>query len=94
MTQLVVRHKVADYGKWKTVFDEHDATRKASGCKGYQLVRNVDDPNELIVVMEWDDLKNAREFAGSEDLREIMGRAGVTDAPDVYFCDTLEQRSS
>ncbi|CAG0952353.1 hypothetical protein METP3_00289 [Methanosarcinales archaeon] len=34
MTYLLVRHKDKDYTKWKTVFDEHSATRKASGSKG------------------------------------------------------------
>ena len=34
MTYLLVRHKDKDYTKWKTVFDEHSATREASGSKG------------------------------------------------------------
>ncbi len=44
MAYLPVRHKVKDYSMWKTVFDEHAATRKASGSNGGR--RNTDNPNE------------------------------------------------
>jgi len=45
MAYLLVRHKVKDYSKWKTVFDEHAATRKASGSKGGRPFRNADNPD-------------------------------------------------
>ena len=92
MPYMVVRHKVEDYAKWKPIFDEHGATRKASGSKGALLLRNADDPNELVIVMEWDSLARAKEFAGSQNLREVMGRAGVVDHPDIYFCDETEHQ--
>ena len=31
MTYVLVIHKVEDYAKWKTVYDEDGATRKAKG---------------------------------------------------------------
>jgi hypothetical protein len=39
----------------------------------------------LVILLEWDDLEKARQFAQSEDLRQTMQRAGVLDQPDVYF---------
>ncbi len=45
MPYILVRHKVEDYAKWKPVFDEHGAARKAIGSKGGYLFRNIDDPN-------------------------------------------------
>jgi hypothetical protein len=32
-----------------------------------------------------------RRFAGSDDLRETMQRAGVADQPDIYFLEEVEQ---
>jgi len=46
MTYLLVRHKVEDYAKWKPVFDEHGAARKAGGSKGARVFRFIDNPNE------------------------------------------------
>ena len=83
MPYLVVRHKVEDYARWEPFFDEHGATRAANWSKGGQLLRNADDPNELVVIFEWDDLANARRFAESEDLRQKMQQAGVADQPDI-----------
>ena len=90
MPYLLVRHKVEDYERWKPGFDEHGTTREASGGKGGYLFRNVEDPNETVILLEWDDLENARRFAQSEDLRETMQRVGVVDHPDIYFLEKVE----
>ena len=90
MPDVLVRHKVEDYATWKPIFDEHGATRKAGGSKGGHLFRSADDPNELVILFEWDDLEKARQFVQSEDLREAMQRAGVADQPDIYFLDKIE----
>ena len=91
MPWIFVRHKVEDYAKWKSVFDEHGATRKAIGSKGGYLFRNIDDPNEVVMFIEVDDLEKAREFIQSEDLREAMQRSGVDDQPDVYLLDEVDR---
>jgi len=54
-------------------------------------LRNAEDPNELVILLEWDSVENARRFANADDLREAMQRAGVADQPDVYFLEEVEQ---
>jgi heme-degrading monooxygenase HmoA len=93
MPYVLIRHKVEDYAKWKPVFDEHGATRKASGSKGGHLFRNADDPNEVVIIFEWDTMEKARQFVQSEDLGQAMKRSGVSDQPDVYFLDEVERVS-
>ncbi len=90
MPYLLVRHKVEDYARWKPLFDAHGTTRQASGCRGGQLFRNANNPNELVILFEWDNLENARQFTQSSDLREVMQRAGVIEQPDVYFLEAVE----
>ncbi len=87
MSYVLIRHKVKDYASWKPVFDEHGSARQAAGSKGGHLFRSADDPNEVIAILEWDDIKKARDFVGSPDLRQAMEQAGVTDQPDIYFLD-------
>jgi len=87
---MFVRHNVEDYERWKPVFEEHGSTRRESGSKGVRLFRNADAPNETVILIEWDDLENARRFTQSEDLRETMERAGVADEPDIYFLEEDE----
>ncbi len=54
-------------------------------------MRNADYSNELVILLEWDSLENARRFANADDLREAMQRAGVADQPDVYFLEEVER---
>jgi heme-degrading monooxygenase HmoA len=91
MPSLLMRHRVADYPAWKAAFDEHGITRHANGSQGGRLFRDVADPNEILVLLEWDDLERARLFADSDDLREAMARAGVTDRPDIWFLEDVER---
>jgi quinol monooxygenase YgiN len=90
MPYLLVRHQVEDYARWKPLFDQHGLTRQRNGCRGGQLFRNSNNPNELLILFEWDNLERARQFAQSPDLRETMQRAGVIDQPDVYFLEKVE----
>jgi heme-degrading monooxygenase HmoA len=66
-----------------------ERARQGAGLKELHLLRNVDDPNEVIIFLEAEDLQRAKDFAASADLREKMQATGVTDRPDIYF---LEER--
>lgn len=93
MTSVLVRHKVKDYEKWKIVFDEHSNFRKENGSKGGHLFRNANDPNETVIIFEWDNLENAKKFVQSENLKEAMKKAGVTGKPTIYFLEEIEKLS-
>ena len=88
--QILVRHKVRDYEAWKRVFDDHSTTRASHGSKGGRLFRNADDASEVFMLLEVEDLDRARDFITSDDLREKMAEAGVTDQPDIYLLDPEE----
>jgi hypothetical protein len=85
MPVLLIRHRVADYETWERLFIEHDSTRRAYGCQGGRLFRSSVDPNETLTLLEWDDLGRARLFAQSDDLLDVIRRAGVADKPDLWL---------
>ena len=87
MLHLLVRHKVSDFSKWKSAYDAHSPARKEVGLKEEHLLRNMDNPNEVILLFEVNDLQKAKEFSASAGLREAMQNAGVVDKPDIYFLD-------
>ena len=93
MPCLLIRHKVEDYPAWKAVFAEHESTRRANGSQGGWLFRNADDPHEVLLLLEWDDLERARLFLDSDDLQEAMTRAGVTDRPDIWFLEEVGRQA-
>ena len=85
MPYLLVRHKVADFSRWKPAYDAHLSARQKAGLKEEHLLRNIDDPGEVIILFEAEDLQKAKEFGASSDLRATMQKAGVIDKPDIYF---------
>ena len=82
MVLFAVRIKVGDYAKWKAVFDESEPIRRAAGSTGVNhIYRDVDDPNTLTLMMEWDTAEKARAFMNDPALRERQQRAGALGAP-------------
>jgi uncharacterized protein (DUF1330 family) len=90
---FLVRSKVEDYAKWKPVFDEMGTTRKAASSNGGYVFRNINNSNEIVVLLEFEDLRKARQFAESEDLKQAMQRAGVVDKPDIYLLEETDRPS-
>ena len=86
MAYILIRQKVESYPKWRPAFNEQAADRQAAGQVGEpQVFRSGDDPWEVLVLMEWDELERARQFAASDSLKEAMQNAGVTDDPTFTF---------
>ncbi len=85
MVHILVRHRVKDYAKWKDAFDEHADVRKMAGSKGGRLFREEKDPNNVAILLEWDDMARARIFFESGDLKRVMERAGVADRPEIFY---------
>ncbi len=92
MPSMFIKHGVADYAKWKSAFDEHEAMRRENGTTGHSLHRDADDPNVIIAVLRVSDLNRAKEFASSEELRSTMERAGVQGPPEIWFADDVEEK--
>ena len=89
---MFVRHRVADYARWKPVFDEHEAARREHGMMAHSLHRDADDPNVIIIALRVRDVRRAKEFAASESLRSAMERAGVQGPPDIWFAEDIEDK--
>lgn len=85
MAYVLVRHKVEDFAKWKAGYDDHAGVRKDAGLTEVHLLRNIDSPNEVVILFAAEEVEKARAFAASQDLQEIMQNVGVVDKPDIYF---------
>ena len=85
MATLLVRHTVSDYASWRKVYDEFDATRRAKGVTSHGVYQLDGNPNDVTVYHEFDTMEAAKAFAGSQELREAMQRAGVQGPPAIWF---------
>ena len=93
MASMFLRLRVADYAKWKPVFDERERARREQGFTGHSLHHAAGDANDIIIAFRVNDLYRAKQFANSEDLRTTMQRAGVEGPPGFWFAEDIEDKS-
>jgi hypothetical protein len=91
---ILVKHPVKDYNAWKPVYMAHDSMRNAYGITKLGIGRGLEDTNMVLVINEISDLQKAKDFAGSADLKDAMGRAGVTGAPTINYVDVVRNDTS
>ena len=72
MAYVLIEHKVGDYETFKKVYVDDAERRQRLGSLGGHVYRTSDDPGNVIIMLEWDTIENAREFAGSLELEQAM----------------------
>ena len=75
MAYLMGRASVEDYAAFRKGFDGAEEERKAAGALGSSVFQSVDDPNEVIVEIEFSTADAAKAYMNSEGLRERQQRA-------------------
>lgn len=85
MITVLVRHKVADFTRWKSVFDGALDLRRERGEQQYKLFHDVNDPNDLTVVVEFKHRNEAEAFFQATDIAEQMQKAGVIGTPQITY---------
>ena len=93
MPYLFVRHKTEDYATWKSAFDKFSPIRKAAGEESYQICHVAGDPNDVVVINEWDSIDNLQKFLQSQELKEAMRQAGVSEQPEIHILELIEKGS-
>ena len=59
MTILRIQHRIQNFDVWKKAFDADPIERKKKGVRRYRVYRPADDPNMVIVDLEFDNSKDA-----------------------------------
>jgi hypothetical protein len=95
MTTLHVENTVHDFDEWKGVFDKFDRVRSESGMRSYRLQQYVDQPNKVIVDMEFATLEDAESFRLKlEQIRTTpQSKAQLVEAAAPMLLTTVEQRA-
>ena len=81
MPYMMARASVEDYASFRTSFDSAEGMRAAAGALSSAVYQSVDDPNEVVIHVEFPTVEAAKAFEASEELREAQQRGGVTAPP-------------
>lgn len=91
---MIVKQKVANYAKWKTLYDTRDSLRHANGLSSYIVGRGMSDSNMVIVILRMADVNEAKELAGSTEMKERMRKSGVIGTPSFEYLDVVMNDST
>ena len=81
MPYMMARATVEDYATFRETFDGALEMRKSAGALGSKVYQSADDPNEVIIAIEFPTVDAAKAFQGSQELRETRQRAGLKEPP-------------
>ena len=87
MTYMLCRNRVADYSKWKAVFDSNAEAGRGAGLKLVNLRRAVDEPNNVFFMFEVANMDSAREFISNPEAAESGKVSGVVDG-EMHFVES------
>ncbi len=88
MFMLAVKHQVADYAAWKTVYDAFPPTK--AGAKFSRVNRGTDDANDVLVVAGFATAGDAKAFMSNAELGAAMAKAGVVGKPRFELYEQIE----
>ena len=91
MPQVLVKMKVKDFAKWKPVFDTGKEIRQGRGSKGGRVYRSTADPNQVVILFDWDTADKASQFFKSDILKQRLQQGGVMGGLDLTILEEVEK---
>ena len=76
MYMLRIEHPVPNYVGWKQAFDSDPVGRQKSGVRRYQILRPIDNPNYVMIDLEFDTMAQAEALLAA--MRVVWGKVEGT----------------
>ena len=90
-TIALVRHRVADFDAWRREYDGFAPIQAEHGVHAHQVLRSIENPNDVIVTHTFDSPEAAKAFFAMPELKEAMSKAGVNaDSVQISYFDEIE----
>ena len=90
-TIALVRHRVADFDAWKKMYDGFAPIQAEHGVQDHEVLRSIENPNDVIVTHTFDSLEGARDFFAMPELKEAMSQGGVNaESVEISYFDQVE----
>jgi hypothetical protein len=84
MSTIFRRVRVADYERFRAVYDAGTPAREAGGMHNEQMFRNPNDANDILFMTTVDNIDQARAYGQSDEVRERQRAAGLLELSNYY----------
>ena len=88
--KIIVKRNLKDYSSWKNLVSTGNETRKEKGSKGMEVYRNAKNPNEVYLVIDWDDTKSYLDYFNLPEVQKGLSDSGTTEIIEVSESFSLE----
>jgi hypothetical protein len=92
MVVLQIEHQVPNFDGWKKAFENDPVDRKKAGVRRYKILQLADNPNYVIIELEFDLLKEAEDmYAALQNLwKRVDGKIIVS--PKIRILNLIESK--
>ncbi|HEX7102768.1 MAG TPA: hypothetical protein VF201_09000 [Nitrolancea sp.] len=90
MPILRIEHPVPNFDNWKAAFDSDPVGRKRLGVRRYRILRSIDEPNYVMIDLEFDTKGEAEALLSA--MRAVWSRVqgSVMSDPQARIVEVVE----
>jgi ribosomal protein L35AE/L33A len=95
MRTLRIEHQIREFDTWKEAFDRDPIGRQQGGVRRYRVLRPVDDPNYVIIDLDFDSSSEAKAFLGKLERdvwRSRQAAPAMMGSPQTRIVEAVESR--
>ena len=94
MIILHIEHPIREFDTWKKAFESDPAGRERSGVRRYQILRPIDNPNYVMIDLNFESIMAAEAFLAT--MREVWQSAAAAPAltgnPQTRIVEVVESK--
>ena len=89
MALLLIKHSVFDFDKWYDGYQSLDHIAYDYGCTSKRIWRAPSEPNSILVAMDFETEKQARDYLRDDEIEAAKKDGRLTDSARVEFYNTV-----
>ena len=88
-----IEHAVGNFEAWKRAFENDPVGRQRSGVRKYRILRPNDDPNYVLIDLEFDNINQAEDFRSAmRNLWKSSDAQKVMQDPQMRIVELVETK--
>ena len=94
MTILHIEHPIRNFDTWKKAFESDPVGRERSGVRRYRILRPIDDPNYVMIDLDFDSSRAAEAFLAAmrEVWRSPLAAPALIGSPQTRIVEVVESK--
>lgn len=86
---LILRRRLKDFDSWKKIATEKVSLRAEHGSRGATVYRSAANPNDVIVVFDWDETKPYQAYFNRPDVSQFLQETETVPTEFIEISETF-----